>query len=228
MRSRTVSAIRRWLNERGFVEVETPVLHPIAGGAHAKPFVTHYNAVHADYYLRIALELYLKRLVVGGFEKVYEIGRVFRNEGVSPRHNPEFTMLELYQAYADYIDMMELTERLVADVATELCGTSVLAYQGRELDLTPPWRRATLEELIAEQTGVEVSLELGADELRRRRCLARGPRRRLRGSRQGDPRDLREDHRSRRCGARSSSATTRRRCPRSPATTARGRATWSG
>ncbi len=168
VRSKVVAELRRLLAERGFVEVETPVLHPIAGGAHAKPFVTHYNALHADFYLRIALELYLKRLLVGGFERVFELGRVFRNEGLSPRHNPEFTMLELYQAYADYTDMMAITEELVAGVAESVLGTTTLRYQDRDLDLTPPWRRATMEELIAEQTGAEVSLELGVEELRRR------------------------------------------------------------
>ena len=141
---------RRWLEDRGFVEVETPIFHPIPGGATARPFVTHHNALDMDLYLRIAPELYLKRLVVGGFEKVFEIGRVFRNEGISPRHNPEFTMLELYQAYADYTDMMALTEELVADLATELLGTTKLTYGGRDLDLTPPWRRATMTELIEE------------------------------------------------------------------------------
>ena len=117
LRSRVMSLTRRWLEDRGFVEVETPVFHPIPGGAAARPFVTHHNALDIDLYLRIAPELYLKRLVVGGFERVFEIGRVFRNEGLSPRHNPEFTMLELYQAYADYTDMMELTEELVSGLA---------------------------------------------------------------------------------------------------------------
>jgi lysyl-tRNA synthetase, class II len=138
LRSRTVSRLRRLLDERGFVEVETPVFHPIAGGATAKPFTTHHNALGMDLYLRIATELYLKRLVVGGFEKVYEIGRTFRNEGLSPRHNPEFTMLEVYEAYADYGDMMRLTEDVVSTLAAELLGTTVISYGGRELDLTSP------------------------------------------------------------------------------------------
>jgi lysyl-tRNA synthetase, class II len=165
-RSRIVTLIRRFLDERDFVEVETPVFHPIPGGAAARPFVTHHNALDLDLYLRIAPELYLKRLIVGGMERVYEIGRVFRNEGLSTRHNPEFTMMELYQAYADYRDMMELTEELVAHLAREVCGTTTITYDGRELDLTPPWRRASLDELIAEHTGLEISVDTPLDELR--------------------------------------------------------------
>lgn len=166
MRSRMVSLIRRFLDARGFLEVETPTFHPIPGGATAKPFTTHHNALDADFYLRIATELYLKRCVVGGFERVYEIGRTFRNEGISPRHLPEFTMIEVYQAYADYTDMAELTETLVAHLATELCGTTKLTYGGRELDLTPPWRRASLIELVEEQIGVRLDLRQDIDELR--------------------------------------------------------------
>ena len=169
MRSKVVASIRRRLAAAGFVEVETPVLHPIPGGATARPFVTHYNALHADVYLRIATELYLKRCVVGGIERVFEIGRTFRNEGTSPRHNPEFTMLELYQAYGDYTDMMAIFEDIVAGTAEELFGTTVLSYQGREIDLTPPWRRATLVELIAEHAGVEVELSMGVEALQQRR-----------------------------------------------------------
>jgi lysyl-tRNA synthetase, class II len=167
LRSKVVASIRRRLAAAGFVEVETPVLHPILGGATARPFVTHYNALHTDVYLRIATELYLKRCVVGGLERVFEIGRTFRNEGLSPRHNPEFTMLELYQAYGDYTDMMLICEDIVAGTAEELLGRTVITYQGREVDLTPPWRRATLEELIAEHAGVEVDLSMGAEQLRR-------------------------------------------------------------
>ena len=164
-RSSIVSALRRRLGERGFAEVETPMLHPIPGGAAARPFVTRHEALRTDLYLRIAPELYLKRLVVGGMERVFEIGRVFRNEGISTRHNPEFTILELYWAYADYTDIMELTEHLVADVAVEVCGSSVVAYDGREVDLTPPWRRATMDEAIAKHTGVEMSLDTPRAEL---------------------------------------------------------------
>jgi lysyl-tRNA synthetase class 2 len=166
LRSRIVSGMRRWLEDRGFIEVETPVFHPVAGGATAKPFTTHHNALDMDLSLRIATELYLKRLVVGGFEKVFEIGRTFRNEGLSPRHNPEFTMLELYEAYADYHDIMELTESLIADLARDLLGTTKLTYNGRDLDLTPPWRRATLTELVEEQTGDKLDLDMPVDDLR--------------------------------------------------------------
>ena len=166
MRSRVLSLTRRWLEDRGFMEVETPVFHPIPGGAIAKPFVTHHNALDLDLYLRIAPELYLKRLVVGGFEKVFEIARVFRNEGISPRHNPEFTMLELYEAYADYTDIMKLVEELVAYLATEILGTTKITYGGRDLDLTPPWRRATMVDLVEEQIGVRVDLRTPIDDLR--------------------------------------------------------------
>ncbi len=166
LRSRLLSLTRRWLEDRGFVEVETPVFHTIAGGGHAKPFVTHHNALDMDLYLRIALELHLKRLVVGGFEKVFEIGRVFRNEGLGYRWNPEFTMLELYEAYADYGDMMDLTEQLVAHLATELRGATRLTYGGRPLDLTPPWRRASMTELIEERTGRRLDLTTPLDDLR--------------------------------------------------------------
>jgi lysyl-tRNA synthetase class 2 len=166
LRSRVVSLLRRTLEDKGFVEVETPVLHAIPGGATAKPFVTHHNALDTDLYLRIAIELHLKRLVVGGMERVFEIGRVFRNEGLSPRHQPEFTMLELYQAYADYHDMMALTEELVSGLAREVCGTTALTYGGRPLELAPPWRRATLAELTTEYAGERVDLDLSLDELR--------------------------------------------------------------
>ncbi|HTW07268.1 MAG TPA: lysine--tRNA ligase [Acidimicrobiales bacterium] len=167
-RSRVLSLIRHFLEDRGFVEVETPVFHTVPGGATARPFITHHNALDLDLYLRIAIELHLKRLVVGGLEKVFEIGRVFRNEGLSPRHNPEFTMLEVYQAYADYLDMMELTESLVAHCAEQVAGSTKLEYAGRPLDLTPPWRRATLFELVSEHTGADLSIDMPEEELRRR------------------------------------------------------------
>jgi lysyl-tRNA synthetase, class II len=166
-RSRIMSVTRRFLEDRGFVEVETPVFHPIPGGALARPFVTHHNALDVDLYLRIAPELYLKRLVVGGFERVFELARVFRNEGLSTRHNPEFTMLELYQAYADYGDMMTLTEELVAELALQVTGSHVITYGDREVDLKPPWRRATLTDLVEEHAGIRVDVRQPIEELRR-------------------------------------------------------------
>ncbi|MCP3854894.1 MAG: lysine--tRNA ligase [Actinomycetia bacterium] len=166
MRSKLVSLTRRWLEDRGFMEVETPVFHPVPGGALARPFTTHHNALDMELYLRIAPELYLKRLTVGGFERVFEIARVFRNEGLSTRHNPEFSMLELYQAYADYNDIMELVEQLVSYLAVELTGGSVVTYDGREVDLTAPWRRASMTDLIEDQIGVAVSMDTPMDELK--------------------------------------------------------------
>lgn len=157
-RSRVLSFTRRFLEDRGYLEVETPVFHPIPGGGTATPFTTHHNALDAELYLRIAPELYLKRLVVGGFEKVFEIARVFRNEGISNRHNPEFTMLECYEAYGDYHVHMELTETLVAQLAVELHGTTTVTYDGREVNLAAPWRRATMAELTSAQVGEEVSV----------------------------------------------------------------------
>jgi lysyl-tRNA synthetase, class II len=165
LRSDVVRRMRQRLWDQGFVEVETPILHPIAGGATARPFVTHHNTFDTDFYLRVAPELYLKRLVVGGFDKVFEIGRSFRNEGVSPRHNPEFTTLELYQAYADYTDTMVVFEELVAGLASDLLGTTQLTYGGRALDLTTPWRRATMSELITEATGFTLHVRTPRDEL---------------------------------------------------------------
>ncbi|MEN9274781.1 MAG: lysine--tRNA ligase, partial [Gloeomargarita sp. DG02_4_bins_56] len=156
-RAKLIQLTRRYLDERGFLEMETPVLQPEAGGADARPFITHHNALAMDLYLRIATELHLKRLVVGGFERVYELGRIFRNEGVSTRHNPEFTSIELYQAYADYGDMMQLTEDLITTVTQELLGTLQLTYQGEEIDLTPPWRRVTMVDLVRAQTGWDYS-----------------------------------------------------------------------
>ncbi|MDG1846904.1 MAG: lysine--tRNA ligase [Acidimicrobiales bacterium] len=166
MRSNLLSLTRRWLEDKGFIEVETPVFHPIPGGALARPFSTHHNALDEELFLRIAPELYLKRLVVGGFEKVFEIARVFRNEGISTRHNPEFTMLELYQAYADWEDIMELAEHLIEYLAIELTGSAVITYDGKEVDLTTPWRKATLIDLIEEHAGLKVSLETPLDKLR--------------------------------------------------------------
>jgi lysyl-tRNA synthetase class 2 len=158
LRSKIISAIRRWLDERGFFEVETPVLQPLYGGAMARPFTTHFNALDRDFYLRIATELYLKRLIVGGLEKVYEIGKNFRNEGLSHKHNPEFTVLEWYEAYADYDDVARHLEELVSCVAIEV------GYSG-EIDFTPPWRRVTLTAAIEEATGLNVLELRGRDQL---------------------------------------------------------------
>src|SRR3954466_5660113 len=155
-RARAVAAVREWLDGRGFVEVETPVLQPPYGGALAPPFVTHHNALDRDLYLRIATELYLKRLIVGGIDRVYELGKDFRNEGISPKHNPEFTMLEWYEAYADYNDVAEELEGLVSDVAQEVLGTTKIEREGETIDLAPPWRRVTLRDAIREQTGIDV------------------------------------------------------------------------
>ena len=154
-RSRIISTIRRFLDEKGFIEVETPMLVSNAGGAAARPFETHFNALDLDMKLRISLELYLKRLIVGGLEKVYEIGRVFRNEGVDTRHNPEFTLMELYQAYTDYQGMMDLTENLYRHVAKEVLGTTTIVYNGIEMDLGKPFRRITMTEAVKEYSGVD-------------------------------------------------------------------------
>lgn len=166
LRSRMISLTRRFMEERGYLEVETPVLHPVPGGALARPFSTHHNALDQDMYLRIAPELYLKRLVVGGFERVFELARVFRNEGISNRHNPEFTMLEAYEAYGDYHVHMELVEQLVSWLALELCGSTTVTFDGREVDLSAPWRRATLAELTSDQLGEAVSIETPLEHLR--------------------------------------------------------------
>lgn len=155
-RTRMVSAIRRFLDERGFLEVETPILQPIYGGAAAKPFTTYHNALNRTLYLRIADELYLKRLIIGGFDRVYEIGHNFRNEGISTQHNPEFTVIEIYQAYADYYDIMRLVEELYANVAQAVLGSLVLTYQGAQIDLSPPWRRITMREAILEACGIDI------------------------------------------------------------------------
>jgi lysyl-tRNA synthetase, class II len=155
MRSRIITAIRRFLDTRGFLEVETPILSTVLGGAAARPFVTHHNTLDLDMFMRIAPELYLKRLIVGGMERVYEIGRMFRNEGMSVKHNPEFTMMELYQAYTDYNGMMEITEALVSEVALEVLGTTKIMYQDQEIDLTPPWTRMTMTEAVRRYAGVD-------------------------------------------------------------------------
>ena len=165
LRSSLLSHTRRWLEERGYQEVETPILHAIPGGAHAKPFVTHHEALDCDLYLRVAPELYLKRLVVGGMERVFEIGRVFRNEGLSPRHNPEFTLLEIYAAYADYTHMMTLTQELVQHLARTLAGGEQVVYDGRDLNLGGDWRRVSMTDLVAEKLGEKLSLETPRDEL---------------------------------------------------------------
>jgi len=153
LRSKIIRSMRRYLDGRGFLEVETPTMHAIPGGASARPFITHHNALDIDLYMRIALELHLKRLIVGGMEKVYEIGRVFRNEGISIKHNPEFTMMELYWAYADYHDMMEITENVVAHIAREVLGSTKISYQGEEIDLTPPWTRISMIDAITKYSG---------------------------------------------------------------------------
>ncbi|TET87913.1 MAG: lysine--tRNA ligase [Dehalococcoidia bacterium] len=165
-RSRVIAAVRRFLDSRGFIEVETPVLQPIPGGAMARPFVTHHNVLDQDLYLRIAIELHLKRLVVGGFVKVYEIGRVFRNEGVSTRHNPEFTILESYEAYADYHDVMRMVEEMVCYIAQQILGRPELEYGGEILQFSPPWRRITLREAIAQCCGIDFEDYPETDSLR--------------------------------------------------------------
>ena len=156
VRHAVIASFRRTLHERGFIEVETPVLHVEPGGAHARPFVTHHNALDMTLYLRIALELHLKRLIVGGMERVFEIGRVFRNEGISTRHNPEFTMMELYQAFADYTDIMDLTEVLFVNAAIDATGSSTVLIDDIPVDLAKPWRRVRMIDLVKEATGVEV------------------------------------------------------------------------
>ena len=154
MRSKIIKELRNYLDNQDFLEVETPMMHPIAGGAAARPFVTYHNALDMNLYMRIAPELYLKRLIVGGFEKVYEVGRVFRNEGISIRHNPEFTSVELYQAFSDYNDLMALTENIVAHVAQATLGTTKINYQGTAIDLTPSWTRMSMVEAVEKYTGV--------------------------------------------------------------------------
>ena len=154
-RAQITASIRRYLDNQGFIEIETPVLQSEAGGAEARPFITYHNTLEMDLYLRIATELHLKRLIVGGFEKVFEMGRIFRNEGVSTKHNPEFTSIELYQAYADYNDMMELTEAIITTAAEEVLGTLNITYQGEQIDLSTPWRRVTMNDIVKEKSGLD-------------------------------------------------------------------------
>lgn len=162
-RSKIVSAVREFLDGEGFYEVETPVLNTLAGGANARPFITHHNTLDVDMYLRIATELYLKRCIVGGFEKVYEVGRIFRNEGMDPKHNPEFTTVELYQAYVDYNAMMDIAERLVQHCAMKVCGTLDITYQGQQLSLAGPWERLTMVDAVKRYVGIDFnSDDLGA------------------------------------------------------------------
>lgn len=164
VRSKIIQSMRRYLDSKGYLEVETPTMHSIPGGASARPFITHHNALDMPLYMRIAIELHLKRLIVGGLEKVYEIGRVFRNEGVSTRHNPEFTMIELYEAYADYKDIMNLTENLIAHIAEEVLGTTTIQYGEDEIDLKPEWKRLHMVEAVKEATGVDFWQEMSVEE----------------------------------------------------------------
>lgn len=168
MRTQIISEVRRFLSQKGFIEVETPVLQSVAGGALARRFKTHHEALDTDLYLRIALELYLKRLVVGGFDKVYEIGRVFRNEGISTKHNPEFTMLEAYEAYADYNDMMKLVEDMIVSIATTVVGDTRVKFGGEVIELSPPWQRISLRQAIIDKSGIDFEDYPDADSLRRR------------------------------------------------------------
>jgi lysyl-tRNA synthetase class 2 len=165
-RSKIIQAMRRYLDDQGYLEVETPTMHAIPGGASARPFITHHNALDMPLYMRIAIELHLKRLIVGGLEKVYEIGRVFRNEGVSTRHNPEFTMIELYEAYADYQDIMSLTENVIAHIAKEVLGTTTVQYGDYEVNLEPKWTRLHMVDAIKEYTGADFWKEMSVEDAR--------------------------------------------------------------
>ncbi|MBO6971440.1 MAG: lysine--tRNA ligase [Prochlorococcus marinus CUG1431] len=154
-RAKSISFIRQWLDKRNFLEIETPILQSEAGGAEARPFITHHNALDIPLYLRIATELHLKRMVVGGFEKVYELGRIFRNEGTSTRHNPEFTSVEIYQAFSNYVDMMDLTEELIKAIVADACGSLVINYQNKELDFAKPWLRVSMKDVVKQYTGID-------------------------------------------------------------------------
>ena len=173
IRSRFVAYLRRYLDSIGFMEVETPVLSPIAGGANARPFITHHNTLDIDMYMRIATELHLKRLIVGGMERVYEVGRIFRNEGMDTRHNPEFTSIELYQAYADYKEIMDLVEEMYIYVTKKVCGTLQIQYQGKEINMEGPWTRLTMAEAVKKYSGMDY-YAWESDEQARRECEARG------------------------------------------------------
>ena len=165
-RSKIIREIRRYLDERDYLEVETPVLHTLAGGANARPFITHHNALDMELYMRIATELHLKRLVVGGMERVYEIGRVFRNEGIDTTHNPEFTSIEIYTAYTDYKDVMDLTEGIISDVAKRVLGTTLVPYGEHEVELKAPWKRIHMVDAIKEVTGVDFWPHMTDEEAR--------------------------------------------------------------
>ena len=154
-RAKCISFIRKWLDNRNFLEIETPILQSEAGGAEARPFITHHNTLDIPLYLRIATELHLKRMVVGGFEKVYELGRIFRNEGISTRHNPEFTSVEIYEAYSDYVDMMNLTEELIKDIVADACGSLIINYQNKEIDFSKPWSRISMKAIVKKYTGID-------------------------------------------------------------------------
>jgi len=168
VRSQIITAIRQFLNQRGFIEVETPVLQPSAGGALARPFITHHHALDQDFYLRIAPELHLKRLIIGGLDKVYELGRIFRNEGISTKHNPEFTMLESYEAYADYNDVMDMLEEMVSQVSKKILGTTIIKFGDNSINFKPPWPRLSLREVVKKYSGVDFVKYPTADGLRDR------------------------------------------------------------
>ena len=154
-RAKCISQIRRWLDEKNFLEIETPILQSEAGGAEARPFITHHNTLDIPLYLRIATELHLKRMVVGGFDKVYELGRIFRNEGISTKHNPEFTSVEIYQAFSNYIDMMNLTEDLIRNIVLSCCDSLVINYQEKVIDFSKPWKRISMKNVVMEYTGID-------------------------------------------------------------------------